>query len=226
MSKLRQAINAVMSDLSKEGIAKLRNNQAQGFKFRGIDDVLNFVSPVYAAHGLIVVPSFKAAPQVERKTAKGNPVYCSFVEGIFKMYHKDDPAEVIEAGPFIGEAMDSADKATNKAMSAAYKYFALLTFAIPVEGTPDSDADEGEPAAAPAGTPVDVNGWIKTFAGCETREELLGAWGMVKLAVAGAPDKEQGAAAEKVLKAARDARGKAIAAASKATAKEATDAGN
>ena len=29
-----------------------------------------------------------------------------------------------------GEAMDSADKATNKAMSAAYKYAAFMTFAL------------------------------------------------------------------------------------------------
>jgi len=40
-----------------------------------------------------------------------------------------------------GEAMDSADKATNKAMSAAYKYLALLVFCIPTEATPDTDAD-------------------------------------------------------------------------------------
>jgi hypothetical protein len=35
--------------------------------------------------------------------------------------------------------MDSSDKSTNKAMSAAYKYVAFQAFAIPVEGTPDAD---------------------------------------------------------------------------------------
>jgi hypothetical protein len=39
-----------------------------------------------------------------------------------------------------GEAMDSADKATNKAMSAAYKYACLQTFCIPTEGDNDADA--------------------------------------------------------------------------------------
>lgn len=39
----------------------------------------------------------------------------------------------------FGEAMDSADKATNKAMSAAYKYMATQEFCIPTEG--DNDAD-------------------------------------------------------------------------------------
>ena len=35
--------------------------------------------------------------------------------------------------------MDTSDKATNKAMSAAYKYAAFQTFAIPTEA--DNDAD-------------------------------------------------------------------------------------
>ena len=39
----------------------------------------------------------------------------------------------------IGEAMDRSDKATNKAMSAAYKYACFQTFCIPTEG--DNDAD-------------------------------------------------------------------------------------
>ena len=41
----------------------------------------------------------------------------------------------------FGEAMDSSDKATNKAMSAAYKYACIQTFSIPVTGEPDADAD-------------------------------------------------------------------------------------
>jgi hypothetical protein len=40
----------------------------------------------------------------------------------------------------IGEAMDSGDKATNKAMSAAYKYMAMQVFCIPTEGDNDADA--------------------------------------------------------------------------------------
>ena len=38
-----------------------------------------------------------------------------------------------------GEAMDSGDKATNKAMSAAYKYAAFQAFAIPTEGNNSED---------------------------------------------------------------------------------------
>jgi hypothetical protein len=53
----------------------------------------------------------------------------------------------------MGEAMDSSDKATNKAMSAAYKYAALMTFAIPTEGDNDADAHTPEVVAEPAKKP-------------------------------------------------------------------------
>ena len=48
--------------------------------------------------------------------------------------------------------MDTGDKATNKAMSAAYKYAAFQAFCIPVEGTPDADEQSHSvTAAAPPG---------------------------------------------------------------------------
>ena len=48
--------------------------------------------------------------------------------------------------------MDSGDKATNKAMSAAYKYAMFQTFCIPVEGTPDADGDSHEVKAKANGS--------------------------------------------------------------------------
>jgi hypothetical protein len=48
----------------------------------------------------------------------------------------------------FGEAMDSGDKATNKAMSAAYKYMAMQEFCIPTEGDNDADAATHQLASA------------------------------------------------------------------------------
>jgi hypothetical protein len=45
--------------------------------------------------------------------------------------------------------MDSSDKATNKAMSAAYKYAAFQAFAIPTEG--DNDTENNTPEALQRG---------------------------------------------------------------------------
>ena len=49
----------------------------------------------------------------------------------------------------FGEAMDRSDKATNKAMSAAYKYAAFQAFAIPTEGDNDADSDTPEVKSKP-----------------------------------------------------------------------------
>jgi len=50
---------------------------------------------------------------------------------------------------YIGESMDSGDKATNKAMSTAYKYFCFQTFCIPTDEPKDSENDTPEIAASP-----------------------------------------------------------------------------
>jgi hypothetical protein len=59
------------------------------------------------------------------------------VEAEFDLVSAEDGSK--HTARTFGEAMDSGDKGTNKAMSAAYKYMAFQTFAIPTEG--DNDAD-------------------------------------------------------------------------------------
>jgi hypothetical protein len=53
--------------------------------------------------------------------------------------------------------MDSGDKATNKAMSAAYKYAAFQAFAIPTEGDNDADAHTHEVAGRQHAAPMDTS---------------------------------------------------------------------
>jgi hypothetical protein len=132
-----QAIAAVMADLAKEGIGKDRKNQQQGYSFRGIDDVYNALSPILSRHNLCMLPRMLSRELTERQTQKGNALFYVLVEAEFDLVSSEDGSKhVIRT---YGEAMDSADKATNKAMSAAYKYAAMQTFAIPTEG--DNDAD-------------------------------------------------------------------------------------
>ena len=139
------AINAIQSDLSKEGITKDKRNQAQGYNFRGIDDVYNALSPLLAKHGLCILPRILTRTCDERQTAKGGTMFYVTVEAEFDFVSaKDGSSHVVRT---FGEAMDSADKATNKAMSAAYKYAAFQAFAIPTEG--DNDADAHTPQVTP-----------------------------------------------------------------------------
>lgn len=137
--KVYQSINQVQSDLAKSGIAKDRTNQ-QGstYKFRGIDDVYNAISPLLAKHGLVILPRMISRQCVERQTAKGSAIFYVTVEAEFDFVSAEDGSK--HTVRTFGEAMDMSDKATNKAMSAAYKYAAFQSFAIPTEGDNDADA--------------------------------------------------------------------------------------
>ena len=148
--KVYKAICAVTEEMSERGISKGRKNQQQGYSFRGIDDVLNTLSPMLAKHMLCILPRVVAHDCVERTTAKGGAIFYTTMRIEFDLVSAEDGSK--HTVSVVGEAMDSADKSSNKAQSAAYKYLALLVFCIPTEASPDTDADFSthEVAAKPA----------------------------------------------------------------------------
>jgi hypothetical protein len=136
--KVYSAINAVQAELSKIGISKDRKNEQQNYKFRGIDDIYQAIAPLLAKNGLCILPRVLTREVVERVNARGTPLFYVTVAVEFDFVCAEDGSKHVVTT--YGEAMDSADKATNKAMSAAYKYAALQAFAIPTEGDNDADA--------------------------------------------------------------------------------------
>lgn len=140
--KVYKAINQVQKSLAKTGITKDRKNQQQNYTFRGIDDVYNALSPLLAEAGLCILPRVLSREVAERPSSKGGILFYVTVEVEFDFISAEDGSKHIVKT--YGEAMDSADKATNKAMSAAYKYAALQAFAIPTEGDNDSESDTPE----------------------------------------------------------------------------------
>ena len=148
-----KAINAVQAELAASGISKDRTNtQGSGYKFRGIDDVYNAISPLLAKHGLCILPRMLTRNCEERASKSGGALFYVTVEAEFDFVCAEDGSTHVCRT--FGEAMDSGDKATNKAMSAAYKYAAFQAFAIPTEG--DNDADASTPTPAPK-APLPVN---------------------------------------------------------------------
>ena len=146
--KVYAAISAVQGALARAGISKDSTNTFDNYKFRGIDAVYGALSPLLAKHGLCMLPRMLSRESVERVTAKGGALFYVTVEAEFDLVAADDGSR--HTVRTFGEAMDSADKATNKAMSAAYKYAALMAFAIPTEGDHDTDATTHEVTAVPA----------------------------------------------------------------------------
>jgi hypothetical protein len=137
-----KAINCVQAELATTGIGKDRKNEQQGYKFRGIDDVYNAVSGLLAKNGLCILPRCTERACVERTTAKGNAIFYVTVRAEFDFVAATDGSK--HTVVTYGEAMDTADKATNKAMSAAYKYALMQAFAIPTEGDNDADSTTHE----------------------------------------------------------------------------------
>lgn len=141
-------IAAVQGELAKVGISKSRKNltPGQNYNFRGIDEIYNTLAPLMAEHGLCIIPRMVEHSLTERgKTRNGNIIWSAVVTAEFDFVSADDGS--VHTARTIGEAMDSSDKASNKAMSAAYKYAALMTFAIPTEGDNDADAQTHEVVA-------------------------------------------------------------------------------
>lgn len=150
--KVYEAINRVQAALAKTGVAKDRKNQQQGYMFRGIDDMYAAISPLLAANGLCILPRMTGRTCEERQSAKGGALFYVTVEAEFDFVSTEDGSK--HTIRMFGEAMDSGDKATNKAQSAAYKYAVMQAFAIPTEGDNDTENHTHEVASRKAAAPV------------------------------------------------------------------------
>ena len=140
MGDIHQAICAVMAEVGAVG--KDRKNESQGYKFRGIADVYRACQHVMAKHGVHVVPTKVSRDVVtERESSKGGRLFHVRQRVEFHFYAKDGSAVSCTT---TGEAMDSGDKASNKAMSAAMKYALIQTFCLPEED-PDIDTESASP---------------------------------------------------------------------------------
>jgi len=134
-----QAICGVISEIG--AIEKSKKNQQQGFMYRGVDDVMNALQPLLVKYKVFIVPEVLEQTREERTTKNGNTVIYSVCKVKYTFY-ADDGSSV--QAVVVGEGMDSGDKATNKAMSIAFKYACFQTFCIPTEEMVDPDTESHE----------------------------------------------------------------------------------
>jgi hypothetical protein len=172
--RVYSAIRAVIADLSLSGIAKRHLNDTSDYAYRGIDDIYNRLSPILARRRLCILPRMLERGQREHRGQGGQLLFSVWVRAAFDLVSvQDGSVHTIE---MFGEAMDEGDKATSKAMSAAYKYAAMQIFCIPLGGESDADAQTHRPA--PSGDVPDQGweGWstdlIAIVKSCDTHEAL------------------------------------------------------
>ncbi len=134
--KIYSAIVNVMKEIG--AIGKDRKNQQQGFMYRGVEDVMNALQPLLEKNGVFIIPEVIEHTREERVSGKGNQLIYSVMK-IRHHFTADDGSEIVSTT--IGEGMDSADKASNKAMSIAFKYACFQVFCIPTEEMQDPDGE-------------------------------------------------------------------------------------
>ena len=149
--KIYQSIINIMNET--EAISKARTNPQQGYKFRGIDDIYNALHSLFAKHGVFITSEVISENREERQTAKGGILLYSILTVKFLFLASDGSSVSCTTK---GEAMDSGDKATNKAMSAALKYALMQMLLIPTEEEKDTEANtpQPQPKPAPAAKPI------------------------------------------------------------------------
>lgn len=139
-----EAMVAIMQDT--EAIAKSQRNAAQGFNFRGIDQVYDALHPIFAKHGVFLLTDVLQHDKVEKPTRNGGVALHHFLTVRFKFMARDG-SHVDSI--LLGEAADSGDKGVNKCLSIALKYCLFQALLIPLADDCDPDGHTPEFAKQP-----------------------------------------------------------------------------
>lgn len=134
-----KAIAGVIADIGAVGKDKV--NKQQGFKYRSVDDVYSVLNPALAKNKVFILPEVLEEKREIRTNKNGTNISWVLLRMKYTLYADD--GSFIET-ILLGEAMDTGDKAINKAMAIAYKYLCFQIFCIPVEEMDDPDAERPE----------------------------------------------------------------------------------
>ncbi len=161
MAQIHEKLAAIMGEAG--AIGKDRKNAEQGFLFRGIDTVMNHLHPLFAKHGVVILPCV-VSERAEQRTTRSNAIMTVRILTIrFDFCAADGSVASVQV---VGEGADMGDKATNKAMAIALKYALTQMLLIPFqEVDPDAETmpESGKippaarataPAAKPAAKPA------------------------------------------------------------------------
>lgn len=137
--------------VGKDGV-----NKSQHYNFRGIDAVVNAAAPHLDKAGVLTVPmlqtiDYSTVEVGQNRTPMGHV-------RVTVIYRFTGPEGDSFDALVPGEAMDSGDKATAKAMSVAYRIALLQALNLP---TSDVDPDSQSYERSPARERQDPGSWEK-----------------------------------------------------------------
>jgi hypothetical protein len=132
-------MNQVMNEVGAVG--KKDRNTSQNFSFRGIDAVINAVSPALRNAGIVVMPCVDDYQYESVEIGKNRTVMGHVRVRVTYTFAGPD-GDALKAS-VVGEAMDAGDKATAKAMSVAFRTALLQALCLPTDEI-DPDAQSYE----------------------------------------------------------------------------------
>ena len=123
-----------------DAVGKTQKNLQQGYAFRGIEAAMAAANKVMSEVGLCLTVNYELlqndiVPAGDKSFSK----VC--VRGNYEIFAPDGKSIKCST---IGLAYDYSDKAANKAMSFALKYFLFQTFLIPTEYIDEEEKDNIE----------------------------------------------------------------------------------
>lgn len=135
MSKIYEALFNVFKEIKPIG----KDQKGYGYNFRGIDDVLNALHPLFKKYGIITRRDNVVVTRQSRVNAKGKEQTEVTLKADYYFTSLEDGSEIKTMG--MGEGIDSSggDKATSMATSNSYKYVIFELFNIATEEQQDSD---------------------------------------------------------------------------------------
>ena len=172
-----QALSLVMNGV--RAIGKTKRNKAQGYAFRGIDDLMNAAGPEFRKHGVVVLTAVKEKEYDQVPVGKGMWVQCRLtVAYTFACGPDQDQQVTVEV---CSEALDNSDKATTKAYSYALRTALSQVLCVPTEEDQDPDYETPERGGHGGGRPPvqsksggdvatpeqlkAIEGWLAVFEG-------------------------------------------------------------
>lgn len=151
---LHRKLSEVMGAI--EWQPKTGRNQQQGYDFVSVERIKDAVREQLALRKVMVYTAITQVHRDELATKSGGTLHHVTVQGLVT-FADGESGEMftIEAA---GEAMDSGDKALNKAQTALVKYALINTFLIPTGDDPDQQTAEPASRRRPAAERTDTRG--------------------------------------------------------------------
>lgn len=147
---IHESLAAIMAAVG--AIGKESRSETQRFYFRGISAVMNHLHPVFAKHGVVILPEVLENTKEDRITKAGGNITARILRVRFTFAAADGSSVSVVVD---GEAQDTGDKSTSKAMAIALKYALTQMLLLPYdEVDPDATTPPASQLAAKARAPI------------------------------------------------------------------------